>query len=538
MKTLCLIIVSVCCYQLAAAQSWQDTLAGIEKITSQYLPANPGCQLTVSRNEQVIFSKAWGMADLERSIPLTTSSVLEAGSVSKQFTSAAILLLEQQGKLSLEDDVRKYIPELPGYRRVIKLRHLLHHTSGLRDWGSVAALSGWPRGKKFYTNDDALEIIARQKQLNNQPGAEYIYSNSNFNLLAIIVQRVSGLSLAAFTHQYIFEPAGMLHTQWRDDPNRIVPNRAIAYSKKDSSYQINMPNEYVYGNGGLLTTTEDLLKWTNYYQQGHLGNPSLFPKQIQTEPLNNAVPNIYAAGLFIQPVMGWNNISHSGATAGYRAYLETFPDLHLSFALLSNNAQFNISELAIKLHRLFVPDKTPAVQTETGITLPDTALNIFAGMYKNERDGSTFNLSVKGNKITLDNELPLTPVAGNILKAANFQLLFRGANGFYIPRSPRDTIAFTKVYPVNLKQQDFMAYEGSYFSEETNSSITIKHDGNHLMVQLKAGEAYPLLPRYKYGFKIDELDCDVQFTRGAGNKIQLMKMSVARARNVQFKKIK
>ena len=138
----------------------------------------------------------------------------------------------------------------------------------------------------------------------------------------------------------------------------------------------------------------------------------------------------------------------------------------------------------------------------------------------------------------LDNELPLTPVAGNILKATNFQLLFRGANGFYIPRSPRDTIAFTKVYPVNLKQQDFMAYEGSYFSEETNAAITIKHDANRLLLQLKAGEDYPLLPGYKDGFKIDELDCDVHFTRGAGNKIQLMKMNVARARNVVFKKIK
>lgn len=143
------------------AQTWQDTLSLIDKAFSQYEPANPGCQLSVSRNGQEIFSKAWGMADLERNIPLSNNSILEGGSVSKQFTAAAILLLEQQGQLSLDDDVRKYIPELPNYGTPIKLRQMMHHASGLRDWGSVAELTGWPRSKKFYSNDDALEIIAR-----------------------------------------------------------------------------------------------------------------------------------------------------------------------------------------------------------------------------------------------------------------------------------------------------------------------------------------------------------------------------------------
>ncbi len=158
------------------------------------------------------------MADLERNVPLTVNSIFEAGSVSKQFTAAAILLPEQQEKLSLDDDVRKYVPELPDYGYPIQLRQMLHHSSGFRDWGAMAALTGWPRSKKFYTNEDALEIIARQKHLNNKPGDEFLYSNSNYNLFAIIVQRVSGLTLAAFTRKYIFEPAGMTHTQWRDKP--------------------------------------------------------------------------------------------------------------------------------------------------------------------------------------------------------------------------------------------------------------------------------------------------------------------------------
>ena len=223
--------------QISFGQTWQDTVAIIENIFSRYKPNNPGSQLSIARNSQVIFSKAWGLANLEHNIPLTTNSIIEAGSVSKQFTAAAILLLEQQGKLSMEDDVRKYIPELPDYGTPIKLHHMMHHTSGLKDWGAIVALAGWPRGTKYYNNDDALEIISRQKNLNNKPGDEFIYSNSNYNLFAIIVQRVSGMSLADYSQKYIFGPAGMTNTQWRDDPDRIVRGRATAYSKTKTGFQ-------------------------------------------------------------------------------------------------------------------------------------------------------------------------------------------------------------------------------------------------------------------------------------------------------------
>ena len=285
MKLIRLFIIPIFLYQASYAQAWQDTISLIDQALSQYKAENPGCQISVSKNGKVIFSKAWGMADLERNVPLSTHSIFEAGSVSKQFTAASILLLEQQGKLSLNDDVRKYVPELADYGTPVTLHHLLHHTSGLREWSDIAALTGWPRTKKFYTDKDVLEMICAQKHLNNKPGDEYIYSNSNYNLLALIVQRVSGLTLAAFTQKYIFEPAGMSHTQWRDDPDRIVPNRAIAYARSGNSYKTNMPNEYVYGHGALLTTSEDLLKWNEFYQSGKFGTPSLFSKQTQLMPL-------------------------------------------------------------------------------------------------------------------------------------------------------------------------------------------------------------------------------------------------------------
>jgi CubicO group peptidase (beta-lactamase class C family) len=328
--------------QTAQAQTWQDTVKTIESLFARYKPDAPGCELAISRNGQLIYSKAWGLADLEHHIALTTTSPTEAGSVSKQFTAAAILLLQQQGKLSLNDDVRKYIPELPDYGKTIRLRYLMHHTSGIRDWGSIAAIAGWPRTTKTYSNADALDIICRQQALNNTPNDTFIYSNSNYNLFAIIVQRVSGMSLADFTKKYIFQPAGMTHTSWRDNHKRIVPDRAIAYAlTKDSSYETNMPTEDVYGNGGLLTTAEDLLKWNAFYQNKNVGGPDFLKQQLATESLNNGDFNNYGAGLFIGHQFGQTLISHDGATASYRAYLGALPESNWSIAWLSNTSAFD-----------------------------------------------------------------------------------------------------------------------------------------------------------------------------------------------------
>jgi CubicO group peptidase (beta-lactamase class C family) len=520
-------------------QTWQDTLAIIERSFNQYAPGSPGCQLSVSRNGELIFSKAWGMSDLERKATLSTESIIEAGSVSKQFTAAAILLLEQQGKLSIDDDVRKYVPEIPDYGNTITIRHMLHHTSGFRDWGAVAALSGWERGTKFYTNDDALEIIARQKLLNNIPGGEYIYSNSNYNLMAIIVQRVSGSSLAAFTRKYIFEPAGMTHTQWRDDPNRIVPNRAIAYSKTMVGYEIDMPNEYVYGNGGLLTTTEDLIKWSAYYQSGKLGTASLLSKQLQTDPFNNGVVNTYAAGLIIGNVMGWKNISHGGATAGYRAYLETFPEQNLTIALLSNTSQYDIGSQAGRVRNIFVSYKTVSPVPAPNPAKPAAGdLKVMEGLYKNERDKTTFTLSVKDGNLVIDNGRVLYASSPYRFFGDGYTLILTNGKMSMVRFAQGDTTVITKVDQVNLAQKELTAYEGIYFSEETQSYVKIKQQSNALFVSFKPGSDYAMAATYTDAFKIASVGCNIEFSRGRKKDIVALKMSVARARNVEFKRIK
>ena len=325
---------------LAGAQgaSRQDTVARVDSIFSQFTTSTPGCTMGVSRHGRTVLAKAYGMSNLEYDVPLTTESIIEAGSVAKQFTAAAILLLAQQGKLSIDDRVRKHIPELPDYGAPLTIRHMLNHTSGLRDWGTVAAVEGWPRGSRVHTHDHVLDIIARQRSLNFPPGSEYLYSNSGYNLLAIIVQRVSGQPFADFTRSAIFEPLGMTRTSWRDDYTRIVKGRATAYSPTRGGFRLNMPFENVHGNGGLLTTVEDLLRWSANFDAGHVGGPALLREQVRPGRLTSGREIEYAAGLSVSRYRGVPEVSHSGATAGYRAFLTRYPDQGLTVAVLCNHA--------------------------------------------------------------------------------------------------------------------------------------------------------------------------------------------------------
>ena len=247
-----------------------DARDRVDRIFSRFHRDNgPGCAVAASLDGATALSAAYGMADLEHDVPLRPDSIFEAGSVSKQFTAAAVLLLAQQGKLSLDDAVRKYIPELPDYGAPLTIRHLLNHTSGLRDWGSVEAIAGWPRTTRAYTHAHVLDILSRQRALNYPPGAEYSYSNSGYNLAAILVERVAGKPFAEFTREAIFTPLGMSSTSWRDDFRRIVKGRAIAYSENGGVMRQLMPFEDVHGNGGLLTTVGDLLKWNQNFTDCH-----------------------------------------------------------------------------------------------------------------------------------------------------------------------------------------------------------------------------------------------------------------------------
>lgn len=539
MKSIYLIILVLSFCLSGKAQSWQDTVLGIEKLFSRYKPANPGSQMAISRNGKIIFSKAWGMADLEHNVSLTTESISEAGSVSKQFTAAAILLLEQQGRLSLEDDVKKYVPELPDYGHKITIRQLIQHKSGLKDWGTIASLAGWPRTTKTYNNDDALYIISNQKTLNYKPGEEYIYSNSNYTLLTIIVQRASGISLAEYTRKYIFEPAGMKHTQWRDNYKTIVPNRAMAYSKSGTNYQTYMPNEYVHGHAGLLTTAEDLVSWCDYFLSGKFGSPSLLNKQLSTSAFNNGVMHRYAAGLHVGKTYGWKYVAHDGMTAGYRAYIEAYPELGLSFAWLSNTSEFESDTFHIgeAVSDMFIPVKEREAKPEAlqPYAVTKEKLNSYVGWYRNTRTGGGVKLYMRDEKLHGTEGDQLKPIAENVfLSTDGNNRVEVSPTGFLLISTMKDSVYFSKIDSAKLDEKTMQEYVGEYYSEEVEATFHVLMKNGKLVLHQKPKSELPLMPTYKDGF---ESRAGTVYFERKKNKIINFKISVERARNVEFRKI-
>ena len=365
-----------------------DSVARVAEIFAAFDSADtPGCAVGVSRNGEPVVASAFGMADLEHGIANEPGTIFEAGSVAKQFTAAAVMLLALDGHLSLDDDVRLWIPELPDYGETVTIHQMLTHTAGLRDWGSVAAISGWGRSERSHTHDHVLDIVSRQSALNYTPGESYSYSNTGYNLAAILVERISGMSFADFSRERLFEPLGLQDTQWRDDYRRLVPGRAAAYTPSNNGFLIDRPIEFVHGNGGLLTTVADLLTWNEHLRTGTLGN-EFMALMHRRAILNNGSEIDYAGGLQFGEQNGTLRISHTGATSGYRAYLGLFPDEGLSVALLCNVTSANPGGLGGRVAEVFLPSPPAQEDDEEEPTATEGSAEATApeGLQPSQRD--------------------------------------------------------------------------------------------------------------------------------------------------------
>jgi CubicO group peptidase (beta-lactamase class C family) len=442
---LCLVVNSAC------GQSG-DTTSHIDKLFSSWNNSTPGGSILVARGEKILYHKAFGLANLEGNIPNTTSTIFEAGSVSKQFTAFSILLLESEGKLKLTDDVRKYVPELPAYEAPITIQQLLNHTSGLKDWGSVGSLTGFPRGSRDYTIPLALHIMCQQKSTNFKPGSEYSYSNSNYTMLTIIVERVSKQTLEQFTAERLFKPLGMSSTRWRSNFRDIVPNRAQAYSRNENGYELNMPFEHIYGHGGLLTTTSDLLKWNQLLEK----HDAVYTKRIEHGRLNDGKEIAYAAGIQHGNVNGVAEIQHSGATAGYRAWLAYYPSEKLTVALLSNDAGFAPYDVGHEIAEIYfgAPPKPSIVEPEPE-NKPKVSFDpkLYVGEYYSDEAECTFRIIEKDNGLAIVNDAietnPLEATAPNVFEGIGkieFKIDSRKkVTGFSISISRASNVPFKKV---------------------------------------------------------------------------------------------
>jgi CubicO group peptidase (beta-lactamase class C family) len=518
--------------------------AKVDKVFERWNRSDtPGCAVGVAVDGRPVLIRAYGMANLEYGIRIRPDTVFESGSVAKQFTAAAVALLVQDGKLSVDDAVRLYLPEVPDFGTPILIRNFLNHTSGLRSQWPLLSLSGRETGLAVHTIDEILELVGRMKELNFKPGDEYLYNNTGYTLLGVIVRRVSGKSLAEFSAERLFKPLGMTRTQWRDDFTAIVPDRATAYRQnRDGGFSTNMPFTNVYGNGGLLTTVGDLLIWNENLDVPRVGGQALVD-QLQTRGrLNDGTEIEYAQGLVVTTYRGVREISHGGSTAGYQTFLARFPDERLSIAVLSNVTTSGPARLAHAVADIFLAGKLKEPEKVVPAAVPPAILKGYAGVYREPltdastrvdvaQDGKT--LKVGGQDVIATSLTTfITPDGGRrfIFEAGTRSTPVRlsETDGRSKPRLWEAVAAFTP------KREELAAYTGVFYSEEIDMVYTLVVEGGRLTARFRPAIRVNLTPVYQDAFQAE--GNVVRFTRDASGAIDGFRVYAGRVRHLRFVK--
>ena len=502
---------------------------------------SPGCAVGVRQSGRDLLMRGYGMADLETNAPITPSTILESGSVAKQFTSTAIALLMKDGKISIDDPVRKYIPELPEYPRPLLVRHLLSHTSGLREWSNLVAFTGWPRGTRVYTQADLLEFVVAQKSLNYPVGDFYSYTNSGFALLPTIVERVSGMSFAQFTDERIFKPLGMTNTRWRDDFTTIVPGRAQAYSRRSgesTGWALEMPFDNVHGPGGLLTTVSDWLRWNDHLDKKTLG-ANVVDSLTKQAVLTSGRTISYARGLTVAKYRGIDEIGHSGSTAGYSTYLARYPANNLSIAVLCNASGANATLFTHQLVDAIVPNLAPVAAPDTVAADPAAAAKL-AGVYRSTRTHEPLTVGIAGGRggrggVALRALRDGSWLIGN--NRASFETSPDGTpRGVRVVGGDNDTTGYVFVAagPWTPTPEQLAGFAGRYRSDEVATTWTLKVENGKLVAVLRGALKTELTPVYADAFAGGGVLGTVWFTRDTKGAVTAMHSGSARVWDFTF----
>jgi CubicO group peptidase (beta-lactamase class C family) len=519
-----------------------STEAKIDRVFERWNRSDtPGCVVGVAVDGKPVLVKAYGMANLEYGIRLRPDTVFESGSVAKQFTAAAIALLCQDGKLSLDDPVRKHIPEVPDFGKPILIRHLLNHTSGLRSQWGLMSLAGRPTGLNVHTVDEILELVARMKELNFEPGAEYLYCNTGYTLLGVVVARVSGLSLDAFCRERLFGPLGMTRTQWRDDFREIVADRATAYGRREEgAFYTNMSFTNVIGNGGLLTTVGDLLVWNENLDNPRVGGRA-FVDQLETRGrLNDGFEIEYAQGLSVAAYKGVREVSHGGSTAGYQTFLARFPESRLSIAVLSNVTTSGPARLAHEVADIFLAGKIREPVKPAAAAVPAEMLKKYVGGYREpltdavmkvelDKDGRT--LRIAGNAV-----IPISATTFTVADGSRRAAFETGPGAGPVRMTESDgrskSREWVAVAPFAPKPADLEAYAGRYHSEEIDTTYALSVEAGKLTVRFRPAQRFELAPVYADAFESE--GNVVRFTRDEAGRVDGFLVSSGRVRRLRF----
>ena len=503
----------------------------------------PGGAVGVVKDGKLVYKRGFGMANLDYDVPNTPLTLFNLASASKPFTAFSIALLAQQGKLSLDDDIRKYVPELPQYADTVTIRHLIHHTSGIRDYQALVFFGGLGTSNA-YSDKDIVNILARQKNISFKPGARYQYSNSGYFLMAIIVKRVSGKSLRAFAEENIFKPLGMKNTLIYDNRFEVIKNRASGYwVGPDKSIRARSSLDDLVGAAGVLSSVEDMYLWDQNFYEPKVGNKELI--QLLTTPgtLNSGEKMDYAFGMWRGEYKGLPVLMHSGnMQSGYRARVHSFPEQKITIIALSNNTAIFPSVIVEKLADIYLEgqlkpqlpsQKRVAEPLPPAIALPEKEALRYAGMYANLETGKVFTLSLKDGKLInsglLKNEVPVMPVSENRLllvagtDVTELNPVFTRSGTIsaikILTKSGKPDIFLPVKPPLNSPQQ-LSEYAGTYYSDEFNADYRISMEGNNLILQVGENLKTPLTAAYADFFTVPAgMMINLSFTRDEKGKL-------------------
>ena len=514
----------------------------VDQIFSVYnKPGSPGCSLGVIRDGEFVYRKAYGLASLELAVPLSSSSVFYMASVAKQFTAASVVLAAERGYLSLDDDVRKYIPELPNYGHVITLRQMIHQTSGFRDFYTLLDLSGHDRAD-FNSPEEILKIVVRQKGLNNIPGEEWIYSNTNYFLLGMVLKRATKKSLSEFAAENIFQPLGMSHTLFYDDHRLVVPGRIAAYDySPHDSFLVDWSTTFaVVGSGGLMSTVDDLLLWDKNFYANRLGKGTLVQELQTPGVLNNGNKISYSMGLFLGNYRGLSIVEHDGVTFGYRTELLRFPEQKFTVICLCNVASAVPTNLAREVADVYLADKlqpgASALNPSGNGSFPDPAE--FAGKYLDPRTHLMNTFTASNGDLMADGEVLRRNNANQFYEDEIGVITFQSLKGTMQAKVEMEGETYfsgSRIQDLHLGEPVLASYTGQFRSRELDAIYGLSLEEGNLTLRNRDNPPQKLTPIAKDEFDAGDLGTLV-FERDSGGRVLGFRVFTEEARGIAFKK--
>jgi CubicO group peptidase (beta-lactamase class C family) len=508
-------------------------------------PNGPGCVIAFDSAGRRRWLTSFGLRDLERGGRNDSTTVFEAGSVSKQFAAAAVVLLARSGKLSLDDDIRRWIPELPDLGGTT-VRQVLTHQSGWRDWRNLVAMTRWPSGTAAYTLQDALAIFARQRALDFPSGTEYSYSNTNYALAAILVERVSGESLRAFTTRAIFAPLGMRQTLWRDSLSEIVPNRALPFSPTDAGrFRLDAVGETVIGPGGLLTTAPDLMKWLRNFDTQQVGGAGFSADMERVGVLRSGRETKYAMGLEVDALDGERMVFHAGWTGGYVAWAGRLPRRQLALGVLCNGSAINTEEIGpVLLSRLARLTPPEAVRPELGDTARTGLLASATGLYRSLRTLQPVTLRGFANGFSLNTWIGYARAAdGSFVsmdgkrRASFLPDATSSPTGFVVRSSDGDSVAYERLDAALPTAAQLREYVGRYRNEDTLGEMELRLTDDKLVAWRGGVLSDRVIPLFRDGFRVPSQSWVLTMRRDASGRVAGFDLGLPRMRRLPFERL-